>query len=211
MELNGVNSAISVAATETVASKYSSKTSKTNSSSTSEKAIYSDVAATYESSSNSSQTRSTTKQIANPELVEQLKADLETRQAQMQSLVTQMFQKQGITIGSADDMWKQLASGNFTVDEETRKQAEEDISEDGYWGVKQTSERIFSFAKALAGDDEETMKKMQAAVEKGFKAATKAWGKELPSISKDTLNAVNKMFDDYYTSKSKSSITTVQE
>ena len=211
MELNGVNSAISVAATETVASKYSSKTSKTNSSSSSEKAIYSDVAATYESSSNSSKTASTTKQIANPELVEQLKADLETRQAQMQSLVTQMFQKQGIAIGSADDMWKQLASGNFTVDEETRKQAEEDISENGYWGVKQTSERIFSFAKALAGDDEETMKKMQAAVEKGFKAATKAWGKELPSISKDTLNAVNKMFDDYYESKSKSSITTVQE
>lgn len=211
MELNGVNSAISVAATETVASKYSSKTSKTNSSSSSEKAIYSDVAATYESSSNSSKTASTTKQIVNPELVEQLKADLETRQAQMQSLVTQMFQKQGIAIGSADDMWKQLASGNFTVDEETRKQAEEDISENGYWGVKQTSERIFSFAKALAGDDEETMKKMQAAVEKGFKAATKAWGKELPSISKDTLNAVNKMFDDYYESKSKSSITTVQE
>ena len=211
MELNGVNSAISVAATETTASKYSSKTSKTNSSSTSEKAIYSDVAATYESSSNSSQTISTTKKIANPELVEQLKADLETRQAQMQSLVTQMFQKQGIAIGSADDMWKQLASGNFTVDDATRAQAKKDISEDGYWGVKQTSERIFSFAKALAGDDEETMKKMQAAVEKGFKAATKAWGKELPSISKDTLNAVNKMFDDYYTSKSKSSITTVQE
>ena len=162
MELNGVNSAISVAATETVASKYSSKASKSNSSSTSEKAIYSDVAATYESSSNSSKTASTTRQIANPELVEQLKADLEARTSQMQSLVTQMFQKQGIAIGSADDMWKQLASGNFTVDEATRKQAEEDISEDGYWGVKQTSERIFSFAKALAGDDEETMKKMQA-------------------------------------------------
>ncbi|MCR5515764.1 MAG: hypothetical protein K6F41_04820 [Lachnospira sp.] len=204
MELNGVNSAISVAATETVASKYSSKTSKSNSSSTSEKAIYSDVAATYESSSNSSQTASTTRQIANPELVEQLKADLEARTSQMQSLVTQMFQKQGIAIGSADDMWKQLASGNFTVDEATRKQAEEDISEDGYWGVKQTSERIFSFAKALAGDDVETMKKMQAAVEKGFKAATKTWGKELPDISNQTLDAVNTMFEDYYNSKSES-------
>ncbi|SDM98363.1 hypothetical protein [Lachnospira pectinoschiza] len=204
MELNGVNSAISVAATETVASKYSSKASKSNSSSTSEKAIYSDVAATYESSSNSSQTASTTRQIANPELVEQLKADLEARTSQMQSLVTQMFQKQGIAIGSADDMWKQLASGNFTVDEATRKQAEEDISEDGYWGVKQTSERIFSFAKALAGDDVETMKKMQAAVEKGFKAATKTWGKELPDISNQTLDAVNTMFEDYYNSKSES-------
>lgn len=31
--------------------------------------------------------------------------------------------------------------------------------------------------------------------------ATKAWGKELPSISKDTLEASNKLFDDYYISK----------
>lgn len=201
MELNGVNSAISVAATETVASKYSSKASKSNSSSTSEKAIYSDVAATYESSSNSSQTASTTRQIANPELVEQLKADLEARTSQMQSLVTQMFQKQGIAIGSADDMWKQLASGNFTVDEATRKQAEEDISEDGYWGVKQTSQRLFDFASALAGDDVDKMKQMQAAMEKGFKMATKNWGKELPSICSETMSAANKLFEDYYKSK----------
>ena len=39
--------------------------------------------------------------------------------------------------------------------------------ENGYWGVKQTSERIFSFAQALAGDDEEKMTKMKEAFE-GF-------------------------------------------
>lgn len=199
MELNGVNSAMTAVASETAASKYSSKTNKSSGLSDSEKAIYSDVSATYESSNKTE--NSTTKKIANPELVAQLKADLETRQAQMTSLVTKMFQKQGVAIGTSDDMWKILASGNFTVDEETKKKAQEDISEDGYWGVKQTSERIFSFAKALAGDDVETMKKMQSAVEKGFKEATKTWGKELPSISKDTLNAVNSLFDDYYNSK----------
>ncbi len=42
------------------------------------------------------------------------------------------------------------------------------------------------------------MKKMQAAMEKGFKLATKSWGRELPGISKDTLSAANKLFDDYY-------------
>ena len=45
------------------------------------------------------------------------------------------------------------------------------------------------------------MKKMQAAVEKGYKQATKAWGKDLPSISSDTLSATNKLFEEYYKSK----------
>ncbi len=45
------------------------------------------------------------------------------------------------------------------------------------------------------------MKEMQAAMEKGFKLATKSWGRDLPSISKDTMNAANKLFDDYYKSK----------
>ena len=94
-----------------------------------------------------------------------------------------------------------MASGDYTVDAETKAQAQADIAEDGYYGVKQTSERMFDFACALAGDDEESMKKMQAAIEKGYKQATKAWGKELPSICKDTLDATNKLFEDYYASK----------
>ena len=42
---------------------------------------------------------------------------------------------------------------------------------------------------------------MQKAMEKGFKQATKAWGEELPSICKDTIDAANKLFDEYYKSK----------
>jgi hypothetical protein len=94
-----------------------------------------------------------------------------------------------------------FANGEVTVSEAAKKQAQEDISEDGYWGVKQTSQRLFDFASALAGDDEEKMKKMQSAMEKGFKEATKAWGRDLPQISKDTLDAANKLFEEYYASK----------
>lgn len=86
----------------------------------------------------------------------------------------------------------------------TKEQAQKDISEDGYWGVKQTQQRLFDFASALAGDDVEQMKKMQAAMEKGFKQATKTWGRDLPSISRDTMAAANKIFDEYYKSKESS-------
>jgi hypothetical protein len=37
---------------------------------------------------------------------------------------------------------------------------------------------------------------MRSAFEKGFKEATKTWGKELPDISKQTYDAVMKGFDD---------------
>lgn len=130
-------------------------------------------------------------------LVSQLKADVQSRTDQLTSIVTKMLEKQGVAIGTADDMWKILAGGNFTVDAATKAQAQADIAEDGYWGVKQTSQRIFDFAMALSGGDQETMEKMRSAFEKGFKQATEAWGKELPSISKDTYDAVEKMFDDY--------------
>ena len=137
-------------------------------------------------------------------LVESLKADLDNQMSRFTNMMTQTFQKQGITAASleGDNFWKFMASGNYTVDAKTQAEAKEAISEDGFWGVKQTSQRIFDFAAALAGDDVETMKKMQAAVEKGFEQAGAAWGGELPSICGDTHTAVGKLFDEYYASHS---------
>ena len=136
-------------------------------------------------------------------LVKQLKADQESRQNSLTNLVSQMLGKQAGMYGIAngdDSIWKIFANGNFTVDAATKAQAQEDISDDGYWGVKQTSQRLFDFASALAGDDEDKMREMQKAMEKGFKQATAAWGKDLPDISNKTLDAANKLFDEYYKS-----------
>ena len=133
------------------------------------------------------------------QIIAQMKKDTETRFAQMQNLVTTMFNKQGVKVTSLEDMWKRLANGDFTADEDTINKAKEEISEDGYWGVKQTSQRIFDFAVALSGGDEAKMNKMKDAVIKGFKEATKAWGKELPDVSQKTYDAVMKKFDDYKT------------
>lgn len=138
------------------------------------------------------------------ELVKQLKADMDARKEQLVNIVNHSLFGQTNAFGKAigdESIWRKLSSGNFTVDPATRAQAKKDIAEDGYWGVKQTSQRLFDFASALAGDDVEKMKEMQAAMEKGFKKATKAWGKELPSICSETMSAANKLFDDYYKSK----------
>ena len=128
-------------------------------------------------------------------LVSQLKADVQSRTDQLTSIVTKMLEKQGVAIGTADDMWKILAGGNFTVDAATKAQAQADIAEDGYWGVNQTSDRIIQFATALTGGDPDKIEEMRAAFEKGFKQAEKTWGGELPDISQQTYKAVMEKFD----------------
>ncbi len=131
-------------------------------------------------------------------LVQQLKEDQVARQNQLAELVRQMFSDQAGVSKLADLFTPEKLKD---VKPEDIEQAKKDVAEDGYWGVKQTSQRLFDFASALAGDDPDKMKEMQAAMEKGFKEATGAWGDELPDICKDTLAAANKMFEEYYDSK----------
>ncbi len=134
-------------------------------------------------------------------IVKQLQADAKQREASMVDMVHKMLGHQTAYATGNDSIWKFLAGGNFTVDAKTKAEAQQAISEDGYYGVKKTSERLFEMAQALAGDDVDKMKEMQEAIKKGYKQATSAWGKELPSICKDTMGAVDDLFDGYYSSK----------
>ena len=174
------------------AARNSSDTAKTPESKTSS-TTFSKDAAIYEAVD-----RTTTKQKSNADVVAQMKQDLADRTNKMRSLVADMFSKQGQTFASSSDMIKALANGELKVDSATAAQAKEDISEDGYWGVKQTSDRIFDFAQALSGGDKEKMQSMLEAFKKGYEQATGAWGRELPSLCKDTYDAVEKKFNDYF-------------
>lgn len=183
MNVNGISDATYTQTAQTTAAD----TTKTATAATARE----EAAAVYEGSTKNP-TKTTYKQ--DTATVEKLKADAEARTAQLKSLVEKMMTKQGQTIGTADDMWKFLASGKFTVDAATKAQAQKDIAEDGYWGVEQTSDRIIDFAKALTGGDPDLIDKMQEAFEKGFGEATKSWGKKLPDISQRTYDAVMEKF-----------------
>lgn len=125
----------------------------------------------------------------------QLKAEQEKRQSQLVSLVKDMMTKQTNTYGAANNIWEFLAKGDYTVDAAAQKKAQEDISDDGYWGVNQTSDRIVSFATSLAGDDSKALEKMRDAFVKGYKQAEQTWGGKLPDISQRTYDAVMDKFD----------------
>ncbi len=153
-----------------------------------------DSAAVYESSKN---TQDTVKKTYTPNtaLVNKMKADAEARTSQLQGLVDKLLKEQGNAYGQANDIWKLLSGGKLKVDAATKLQAQKDIAEDGYYGVEQTSSRIVDFAKALTGGDPDKIEEMRAAFEKGYKMATKTWGKELPDISSRTYDAVMRKFD----------------
>ncbi len=187
--ISGVNGVSDAASTY----KSYAGTSKTDAKDTNTK---NDTGVVYEKSSDTDTKKASTK-ASNADIVAQMKADAEQRTAQLQSIVQKMISGQGNSYGQANDIWKFLASGKYTVDPATKAQAQADIAEDGYWGVNQTSDRIIDFAKALCGDDATQIEKMRAAFEKGFKAATKAWGKDLPDISSKTYDAVMTKFDNW--------------
>ncbi|MDU6266038.1 MAG: hypothetical protein E6600_16195 [Anaerocolumna aminovalerica] len=142
-------------------------------------------AAIYEKGDSNTQKASYTQDTAT---IDRLKADLEKREKQLTDLVKKMLLKQGQTL-EGTNIYHLLREGKVNIDPETAKQAQNDISENGYWGVEQTSDRLVSFAKALTGGNPEKADEMIAAIQKGFEAAKKAWGGELPEICKKTIDS----------------------
>lgn len=138
-------------------------------------------------------------------IVSKLKLDQQNRIASMQSLVQKLLTKSvGESMGFEDlfnidglsdeelsgkNLAKTFREAAALASPEDIMQAKADVAEDGYWGVNQTSDRMVSMAIALTGGDTSKADEMMAAIEKGYEIATKAWGEELPQISKDTLEA----------------------
>lgn len=193
MSVNGV--------TQTQASAYtyaSSAANAENTKTTSAKentSTANDTGVVYEPSKKTS--TASTKKTYKPDtnMINKLKADADARTSQLRSLVEKMMSSQANAYGNANDIWSFLRKGNYTVDPATKLQAQQDIAEDGYWGVNQTSDRIIDFANALTGGDPAKIDEMREAFKKGYAMAEKKWGGSLPEISQRTYDAVLEKFD----------------
>ena len=135
------------------------------------------------------------------QLVQQMREDAAKREQQFFDIVNRSLSEQNTAFGKSMNFSQLFATGRIRATAGEIAQARADVATDGYFGVNQTSARLFDFASALAGDDEGQMRRMQAAMQRGFNQAARAWGGSLPSISHDTLSAANKLFEDYYASK----------
>ena len=81
------------------------------------------------------------------------------------------------------------------IAELSQEEAAELVSEDGLFGIKQTSERIANFVINGAGGDEDRMRAGREGMLLGFKQAEEMWGGELPEISQKTMQAAIEMVD----------------
>ena len=147
-----------------------------------------DLGVVYEPSTNATDSK-TNKVTDYSSIVASMKQELAAKNQHLQNLVNQLMGEQAKKYTTLADLFK-----NMEADPATIEQAKKDISEDGYWGVEQTSDRLVSMAQALSGGDPTKADELIAAMKKGFEEATGDWGEELPEICKKTIDtAVEKM------------------
>jgi len=77
----------------------------------------------------------------------------------------------------------------------SQSEAAQLISEDGIFGIKQTSQRVANFVISGANGDEDRLRAGREGMLQGFKEAEKMWGGKLPEISQKTMQAAIEMVD----------------
>ncbi|MCK8060000.1 MULTISPECIES: hypothetical protein [unclassified Fusibacter] len=137
--------------------------------------------------------------VINQTKIDELKAEAEQAYSSLIEAVKSMIERQGLKY---EDVLKAVAKSKETgeevlieVDDEMRAEAQAAIAEDGYHGVKQTSERIIEFAKTISGGNPDKYDQLVSAIKDGFDAAKEAFGGELPEISQQTYDAVMEGLD----------------
>jgi len=139
----------------------------------------------------------TVKGAADPAAIERLWKETNHAGDAVRKLIASALGKDDAT---GQGFWAVRAKG-IKLSEADRAQAQQLISEDGFFGVKQTTARIMDFAKALVGEgaSEQQIDNMRAAVQKGFDEVAKMFGgfDKLPGVTKDTYEAIMKAFDEW--------------
>ena len=90
---------------------------------------------------------------------------------------------------------KEIGYEGKPIAELSKEEATELVSEDGFFGITQTSDRISDFVIATSGGDEGLMRAGREGMLLGFKQAEEMWGSELPEISQKTMQAAIEKVD----------------
>jgi hypothetical protein len=90
---------------------------------------------------------------------------------------------------------KDIGYNGKPIAELSKDEAAKLVSEDGIFGIKQTSERIANFVISGAGGDEKLLRAGREGMLQGFKDAEKIWGDKLPDISQQTMQKATELVD----------------
>jgi len=85
--------------------------------------------------------------------------------------------------------------GGKPIAELSQNEAAKLVSEDGIFGVKQTSQRLADFVINGSGGDEDLLRAGRSGLIQGYKEAEQMWGGKLPEISQITMEKTLEMVD----------------
>ncbi len=126
------------------------------------------------------------------------KSALQIKNESMQSLVSQMLGKQ---VRGESTKLSLTDFPGFNAEGIAAFNAAEKAVEgmDDYWGSDATSERIFTFAKTLAGEDPDKMNEMKNAFLKGYSQAVGVLGgkSKVPGVVGETYDKVMDKFSSW--------------
>lgn len=94
------------------------------------------------------------------------------------------------------------------ITELTPQEAQDLVSEDGFFGITQTSDRVANFVFSFAGDDLELLQKGREGIVQGFEEAEKLFGGNLPEISYKTQERTLALIDEKINSLNGNNTTT---
>lgn len=90
---------------------------------------------------------------------------------------------------------KDIGYSGKNINELSTDEASQLVSEDGFFGISQTSTRLADFVLSGGGNDVEKLKAGRSGIIDGFKQAEALWGDKLPDISYKTLDKALEMID----------------
>lgn len=127
--------------------------------------------------------------------LDELRKINDQRLESFKKVLSQMFSTQANKAGNKSFSLNIDISININISNSTS--VSDPTAEGGEWSSDAVSKRIIDMAKALSGGDKSKISLLKDAVEKGFGAATKAWGGELPGVCGETHDKVMKAFDEW--------------
>ncbi|MEA2050869.1 MAG: hydrogenase-4 component G [Campylobacterota bacterium] len=91
---------------------------------------------------------------------------------------------------------KDLGYDGKPITELSEEEAKELISDDGFFGVENTSQRVADFVFSFAGDDLDILQQGRDGIVQGFEDAKQMWGDDLPEISYETQEKTLALIDE---------------
>lgn len=141
------------------------------------------------------QTQSTGNDVANVQTrMQQSVSKYSSNSFLVQSSTTQQTQIDANT-QEFQKFLKDIGYNGKNIAQLSQDEAKQLVSEDGFFGVSKTAQRIADFVINGAGSNENLLRAGRSGILEGFNQVQKIWGGKLPDIAQQTIDKASQLID----------------